>query len=85
MAAFDTQIFPPEDTEHFHYYEYGGVGQEEGFNTYVAQVRELSLYDTGVVPEWGDTLLILSTCEYHVTDGRFVVVARRIREGENIQ
>lgn len=39
---------------------------------------EKGLYDTGVVPEAGDSLLFLVTCSYQETGGRFVVVARRI-------
>ena len=33
--------------------------------------------------EYGDQLLTLSTCAYHNTNGRFVVVAKRI-EGKEI-
>lgn len=36
----------------------------------------MSLYDTGVEAELGDQFLTLSTCTYHVEDGRFVVVAK---------
>ena len=42
-------------------------------------VRAAALYDTGVGIAWGDQLLTLSTCEYSVKNGRFVV-ARRIDE-----
>lgn len=37
------------------------------------------LYDTGIVPEAGDSLLFLVTCSYQETGGRFVVVGRRIQ------
>ena len=33
--------------------------------------------DTGVSAEYGDQLITLSTCAYHVEDGRFIVVAKR--------
>ena len=32
--------------------------------------------------QYGDQLLTLSTCDYQETDGRFVVVARKIADGE---
>ena len=35
-----------------------------------------SLYDIGITAEYGDELLVLSTCSHHTTDGRFVVVAK---------
>ena len=34
-------------------------------------------YDTGVTAAYGDKLITLVTCAYHVEDGRFVVVARK--------
>lgn len=40
-------------------------------------MKKLSLYDTGVEAQFGDTFLTLSTCTYHVPDKRFVVVAKR--------
>ena len=43
-------------------------------------VKALSIYDTGVTPVWGDQLITLSTCEYSVEDGRFIIVARKIEK-----
>ena len=43
------------------------------------QMADMSLYDTGVSAEYGDELLTLSTCDYYTSDGRFVVVAKKIR------
>lgn len=40
--------------------------------------RENAFYDTGLEPRYGDKLLTLSTCEYTLTNGRLVVVAKRI-------
>ena len=37
-------------------------------------------YDTGVEPKYGDQFITLSTCSYHVENGRFAVVARRIED-----
>lgn len=44
----------------------------------VEQVQQASLYETGITAKYGDQLLTLSTCSYHVSDGRFVVVAKRV-------
>ena len=44
----------------------------------VAKCKELSLYDTGVSAAYGDKLITLSTCEYSQTNGRMVVVAKKI-------
>lgn len=37
-------------------------------------------YDTGVSAEYGDKLITLSTCEYSRTNGRLVVVAKKVTE-----
>ncbi len=37
------------------------------------------MYDTGVDASYGDEFITLSTCAYHVEDGRFVVVGKRIK------
>ena len=50
----------------------------EQFDEYIAKCKELSLYDTGVSAEYGDKLITLSTCEYSRTNGRLVVVAKRV-------
>ena len=34
------------------------------------------MYDTGVLAEYGDKLISLSTCEYSRNNGRLVVVAK---------
>ena len=52
---------------------------EASFDAYVQGVKALSIYDTGVTPVWGDQLITLSTCEYSVEDGRFIIVARKVQ------
>ena len=46
-------------------------------------MRRRSLFDTSVDVEYGDELLTLSTCTYEFKEARFVVVARRVRDGED--
>ena len=52
----------------------------EEFDAYIDKCKELSLYDTGVSAEYGDKLITLSTCEYFRTNGRIVVVAKKVTE-----
>ena len=47
---------------------------------FLEECQKRSLYDTGITAEYGDELLTLSTCEYSHENGRFVAVAKRIRE-----
>lgn len=53
-------------------------GDQAEFDAFVSQVKVLSMYDTGIEPEYGDKLLTLSTCDKSLYNGRFVVVARQI-------
>lgn len=75
-AAIPTQILPDWSTA-FKYYEYTG-SDEATFQQYVNFILANRLYDTGVTLSPGDRLLTLSTCAYHTTDGRFIVVARQV-------
>lgn len=77
IAAFYGQVLPDESTD-FKYYEFVNAGSEEEFITFVNHVKRMSVIDTGVEVEYGDKLITLSTCAYHVTDGRFAVIAKKI-------
>ena len=78
LAAFPSQIFAENAKGVFRYYTYNDLREPEVFEEFVAQAKASSLYDTGVEAVYGDSLLTLSTCAYHVGDGRFVVIARKI-------
>lgn len=76
MAVFLSQVYSSED-DVFKYYEFYQAETEDEFRSFYEAVTNLSLYETGVTAQFGDTFLTLSTCAYHVTDGRFVVIAKR--------
>lgn len=76
IAAFYSRISLQEE-DSFAYYQYTDLSDPEDFNAYINQVEQAALYETGVTAQYGDQLLTLSTCSYHVQDGRFVVVAKK--------
>lgn len=78
IAVFRSQVHDV-DEDVFKYYQFYEAHTQEEFDDFYQNIKELSLYDTGVTAQFGDTFLTLSTCAYHVTDGRFVVVAKRVR------
>lgn len=51
---------------------------KDKFDVYIDYIMEKSLYETGIDAAYGDKLITLSTCSYHVKNGRFVVIARSI-------
>ena len=77
IAAYRTEIFPVDYTG-FKYYQFFDAESESEFYDYVENSKNLTYYDIPVTAEYGDTLLTLSTCAYHVDEGRFVVVAKKI-------
>lgn len=79
FAAVETQVLY-EDEDGFRYYRYDGDISEEEYDELVTWLRGHSDYDTEIVPEYEDQILMLSTCSYHTKNGRFVVAARRVAE-----
>lgn len=57
------------------FWEQVGNLDEQRFNDYVANIKRLSLYDSGMTASYGDELLALVTCSYGSSDERFIVVA----------
>jgi len=78
MYVFRSQVYSEDDLV-FKYYQFINANSEEEFNSYMKEMEVMSLYDTGVVANYGDSLLTLSTCDHSQEDGRFVVVAKRIK------
>ena len=78
MYVFRSQVYNEDDVV-FKYYQFIEANSEEEFNFYMKEMASMSLYDTGVTANFGDSLLTLSTCDSSQTDGRFVVVAKRIK------
>lgn len=62
----------------FAYHLFDDAKDEAAFNNFINTCKELSFYDTGVTAKYGDKLITLSTCDQSITDGRLVVVAKRI-------
>lgn len=76
VAVFRSQVYDADD-DVFKYYQFYEAETQEEFDDFYHNIKALSLYDTGVEAQFGDTFLTLSTCAYHVEDGRLVVVAKR--------
>lgn len=75
FAVFKTS---PNKSNGFAYHEMENAKDAAEFDEFVATCKQLSFYDTGITPVYGDKLICLSTCEYTLDDGRFVVAAVRI-------
>lgn len=49
------------------------------YSTFLDSLKEKSMYNTGVAVDSSDTILTLSTCDYSVDDGRFVIQAKLVK------
>lgn len=64
------------------YWDMEELDDEEIFNEYIDLARGRQLFDTGVDVKYGDKLLTLSTCYADEDNSRFIIIARRLRDGE---
>ena len=77
IAVFYSQVYYKSD-QVFKYYKFFQADTQEEFDDWYNNIKAMSLYDTGVTAKLGDEFITLSCCAYHVEDGRFVVVGKRI-------
>ena len=85
---FVTNALENQDTygEVFHYHDYIEVMNDEyTFNWYMNEVKERNQIISPVDVEFGDELLCLSTCSNEFSNSRFVVFARKLRDGESVE
>ena len=80
VLAIKARVLNREERNGFRYYDYTSLDTEAEFDDYIEQAKELSCYDTGVDVTYGDELLVLSTCYHYTTNGRFVLIAKRITD-----
>ena len=70
------------DATDFHYWNMEEIDTEEDFNFFIDCCKRSWCIDTGIDVKYGDQLLTLSTCYADWDNSRFIVVARKLRDGE---
>lgn len=68
----------------FDYWNQLEFADEQAFYDYVNEVKRRTIRLNNVDVKYGDQLLTLSTCNSTFSDGRLVVFARLVREGEDL-
>ena len=74
---FESRVYYKSEQNVFRYYYFIDSKNEADYNDFVNNAKSASIYDTGITPTYEEQLLTLSTCSYHVKDGRFAVVAKK--------
>ncbi len=77
IAVFTVRVNTGDDK--FPFYNYINFSSSSDFDRYIDTCKEYALYDTGITAEYGDKLITIATCDFSVNNGRFLVVAKRIR------
>jgi sortase B len=77
VSMFVSKVFYKTDKV-FKYYKFYNASSEEEFNYYKENILKLSLFDTGVELNYKDKFITLSTCDYSLENGRFVVIGKLI-------
>jgi sortase B len=77
VAVVKTHVKTETETGFRYYWSHGYENQTE-FQELVDFIDENKIYDTGEYLTYGDTTLMLSTCEYTVDNGRLVVIAKKL-------
>lgn len=86
-AYFVTNALENQDSngEVFHYHDYiEALNDESTFDWYMGEVQSRNQIISPVKAEFGDKLLVLSTCSNEFSNSRFVVFARKLRDGESV-
>ncbi|MEE1186383.1 MAG: competence/damage-inducible protein A [Acutalibacteraceae bacterium] len=86
FAAFITNAETKDDNGYFFDYTVSQFLTDGDFLSWVEQVKARSLYQTAVDVIASDEILTLSTCTYELSgvELRFVVCARKVRDGEDL-
>ena len=77
ISAFKSRVYYKSEKNVFRYYYFVNAKTEAEYNEFVKKKKKASLYNIDKTAQYGDQLITLSTCSYHVEDGRFAVVGRK--------
>lgn len=78
IYTFKSRVFYQDEKNVFRYYQYYNFENENKYNEYINNCKEIQLYDTGKTATYGERLITLITCEYSQENGRMVIVAKKI-------
>lgn len=76
ISVFKSRVYYKAEKNVFRYYDFINAKKEEDYMEFVKNAKKASIYDTEVTAKYGDELITLVTCSYHIEDGRFVVIGR---------
>ena len=87
IAAFVIEVEPrhTRDGIIFDYHNYINFAKNRPFDSFKENILERTAINTGVDFDENDKFLTLSTCSNEFEPSRFVVIGRRVRDGESAE
>ena len=77
ISAFKSRVYHKSEKNVFRYYYFVNAPTEKEYNEFVENAKKASLYTIDTTATYPEQLITLSTCSYHVEDGRFAVVGKK--------
>ena len=74
ISVFKSRVYYKSEQNVFRYYFSINANTKAEYDDFINNAKAASLYDIKKAANYGDQLITLSTCSYHVKDGRFAVV-----------
>ena len=78
ISVIKTRVYYKNEKNVFRYYFFINPKSEKEYNEFITNAKKESLYETNKTANYGDELITLSTCSYHVKDGRVAVIGKKI-------
>lgn len=87
IAAFVIEVEPQHTRDGiiFDYHNYINFGKSRPFDSFRENILKHTAINTGVEFDENDKYLTLSTCSNEFEPSRFVVIGRRVRDGESAE
>ena len=80
ISVFKSRVYYKSEKNVFRYYYFINSESEEEYNEFVKNAKNASIYPIDATANYGDQLITLSTCSYHVQDGRFAVIGKELKK-----
>jgi len=78
ISVFLARVYYKHEKNVFRYYYFINANSKQDFDNFINNCKKASLYEIKETAAYGDKLMTLSTCEYSRTNGRLVVVAKKV-------
>lgn len=84
FAAFVTNSQAKDDDGYIFNYAITDFPTDTRFNGFIDNIKQRSIFDSGITVQPDDKLITLVTCSYEFGQARLVVMGRMLREGEDL-